>query len=284
MTQIRIAAPNALTENEVTDKSIYLARREFIRRAAILCGGWGIGMFSPGCSSAGDSESALETSPQDALKAIANTNFSTDEEATSYKDATSYNNFYEFGTDKSDPARYAGSLKTRPWTITVEGAVNKPGMISIEDILSGFSQEERIYRLRCVEAWSMVIPWVGIPLGDLLKRFEPTSAAKFVEFRTLHDPEQMPGQERRVIEWPYREGLRIDEAMNPLAILATGMYGQDTAEPERSSLATRLALEVWFQEYQIDCLNTSPRLTTSDQLECIRATRIRLLRQRKPCR
>ncbi len=151
---------------------------------------------------------------------------STDEPPTSLTDVTSYNNFYEFGTDKEDPKANAGSLRPRPWTVVVDGACEAPGEIGIEDILAGFTQEERIYRLRCVEAWAMVVPWVGFPLGDLLKRFKPTSEARYVAFETLFDVKQMPGQRRAVLDWPYREGLRMDEAMHPLTILATGLYGQ----------------------------------------------------------
>ena len=143
-------------------------------------------------------------------------------------------------------------LKTRPWTVVVDGECEAPGEIGIEDILSGFPQEERIYRLRCVEAWAMVVPWVGVPLGDLLKRFKPTSKAKYVAFETLVDPEQMPGQRRAVLDWPYREGLRMDEAMHPLTILATGLYGELMPESERCAAAPGGAVEIRFQEYQVD--------------------------------
>ena len=144
---------------------------------------------------------------------------------TSLEDATTYNNFYEFGTDKSDPARYAGSLQTRPWTVAVEGEVAKPRTFDIEELLKLAPQEERIYRMRCVEGWSMVIPWVGYPLAELIKRVEPTGNAKFVEFVTLADPKQMPGLRSGVLGWPYLEGLRMDEAMHPLTLLTFGLYG-----------------------------------------------------------
>ena len=163
---------------------------------------------------------------QGRIQGVVPSSRSTDEPPTERDDITRYNNFVEMGADKSDPARYAGLLKTRPWTLRVDGECEAPGELGIEDILSGFTQEERIYRLRCVEAWAMVIPWVGFPLGDLLKRFRPTAQAKYVAFETLFDPEQLPGQRRRVFNWPYREGLRIDEAMHPLTILATGLYGE----------------------------------------------------------
>ena len=144
----------------------------------------------------------------------------------SYRDVTTYNNFYEFGLDKGDPARYAGSLKPRPWSIKVEGECAKPGTYNIEDVLKWFPLEERIYRMRCVEAWSMVIPWNGFPLADFVKKFEPTSKAKYVEFRTLVDLRQMPGQSEPNLQWPYREGLRMDEALHPLAMMAVGLYGE----------------------------------------------------------
>jgi sulfoxide reductase catalytic subunit YedY len=145
---------------------------------------------------------------------------------TPNRDVTTYNNFYEFGTDKSDPAENARTLKPRPWPVSIEGEVRKPLTIDIDQLLTWFPIEERVYRMRCVEAWSMVIPWLGFPLGDLLKRVEPTSRAKYVAFTTLLDPEQMPAQRRRVLDWSYVEGLRIDEAMHPLTIVAVGLYGK----------------------------------------------------------
>ena len=147
------------------------------------------------------------------------------ERPTSFEDATTYNNYYEFGTDKSDPARHAGSLITRPWTVAVEGEVAKPKTFDVEELLKLAAQEERIYRMRCVEGWSMVIPWVGYPLAELIKRVEPTGNAKFIEFVTLADPKQMPGLRSDVLGWPYVEGLRMDEAMHPLTLLTFGMYG-----------------------------------------------------------
>ena len=151
---------------------------------------------------------------------------STDEKPNSWEDVTTYNNFYEFGTGKTDPAKYAVDFDTEDWKLRVGGACEKQGEFLLEDIINSMDIEERIYRLRCVEAWSMVVPWIGFPLGDLLKRFKPTSAAKYVRFTTLYDPEQMPGQRLPVLDWPYREGLRIDEAMHPLTLMATGLYGE----------------------------------------------------------
>ena len=207
---LRIVRPSDPKAREITERALFLRRREFLAGAATLTGAALFGGCSDGATEAAD---AAETPPPD--------------EPTPKKDATRYNNFYEFGTDKTDPAEYAHLLRTRPWSIAVEGEVAKPGVLSIEDVLAAFPRQERIYRLRCVEAWSMVIPWLGFPLGDFLKRFEPTSRAKFVHFETLVDPAQMPGQKRDVLDWPYREGLRMDEAMHPLAIFATGMYGED---------------------------------------------------------
>ena len=148
------------------------------------------------------------------------------ETPTPYRDVTTYNNFYEFGTDKSDPAANANVLRPRPWTVTIDGEVNRPQVVDVDQLLGWFPLEERVYRMRCVEAWSMVIPWVGFPLGDLLRRVEPTSRAKYVAFTTLLDPKQMPEQRSSVLDWPYVEGLRIDEAMHPLAVLAVGLYGK----------------------------------------------------------
>lgn len=152
--------------------------------------------------------------------------FSTDQKPNSFEDITNYNNFYEFGTGKTDPAENAGSLKTAGWTVAIDGMVDKPGSYGVEDLVPDAALEERIYRLRCVEAWSMVIPWLGVPLASVLARAGVQPGAKYVAFRTLQDPAQMPGQRSAVIDWPYREGLRLDEAMHPLTIMATGLYGK----------------------------------------------------------
>ncbi|MCL4104304.1 UNVERIFIED_CONTAM: hypothetical protein GTU68_047266 [Idotea baltica] len=165
-----------------------------------------------------------------------------DEKLTPETDVTSYGNFYEFGTDKGDPAKYAHEMSVDPWSIEIEGEVAKPGKLHLEDILSGFDLEERIYRLRCVEAWSMVVPWVGFPLSSLLARFEPTSKAKYVEFRTLYNSRQMRGTRSftSIIDWPYREGLRIDEAMNPLTLMSVGLYGKTL--PNQNGAPIRLVV------------------------------------------
>jgi methionine sulfoxide reductase catalytic subunit len=162
----------------------------------------------------------------DQLPHSRNPKYSVTEAPNSYEDITSYNNFYEFGTDKSDPKANAGKFKTRPWTVTVDGEAEVKGRFTLEDILKPHALEERIYRFRCVEAWSMVIPWLGFPLGDLIKRFKPTSKAKYVELTTLQDRQQMPGQRYAVLDWPYVEGLRMDEAMHPLTLMVVGLYGK----------------------------------------------------------
>jgi sulfoxide reductase catalytic subunit YedY len=228
---IRTRRPAGIPSGEITPETVYLRRREILRAglgAAALgilgCPGSGEGGPVATAGTAGDAENGRPDPIPEVEPAPAR--FSTDEERTSWEDATSYNNFYEFGTDKGDPKRYAGAMKTEPWSVAVEGEVAKPGSVPLETLLRPHDLEERVYRLRCVEAWSMVIPWVGVPLGSVLARFEPTSRAKYVVFETLLDPQQMPGQRRAILDWPYQEGLRMDEAMHPLAILAVGMYGR----------------------------------------------------------
>jgi len=231
-----------IPSSEITDRRRVLRRREVLRAGALL-GAGALLPPSPACSS----EAAAGTG----LAGVVKGPFRTDEEPTRKEDATSYNNFYEFGTDKSDPRRHAGKLRTRPWHVSIGGEVGRPGEIGIEDLLKPHTLEERVYRLRCVEAWSMVIPWVGIPLGDVLKRFEPSSQAKYVAFQTLFDPEQMRGQRRSVLDWPYVEGLRIDEAMHPLAILAVGMYGETL--PNQNGAPLRLVVP-W--KYGFKCIKS----------------------------
>ena len=203
---------------EITPQSLYLRRREFMQAAGITAAAAlaGIpGHAAPAAAAGSEKLTIARKSP-----------FSTDEKLTPFKDVTTYNNFYEFGVDKDDPSQYAGTFKPQPWSVAIDGLCHKPGVYTLEDLLKPHPLEERIYRMRCVEGWSMVIPWVGFPLGDLLKRFELTGDAKFVEFTTVLRPEEMPGQRRRVLPWPYVEGLRLDEAMHPLTILAIGLYGE----------------------------------------------------------
>ncbi len=204
--------------SEITPESAYLTRRE------LLAGIAGAGALA--ALPAARAQSVMNVTLVQQLKFTRNAGYSTTEKANSFAEIAGYNNFYEFGTGKEDPAEHAHTLRTRPWSVLVDGECEKPGRLALDDLLRPHALEERIYRLRCVEAWSMVIPWIGFPLGDLLKRFAPTSRAKFVEFTTLLDPKQMPGQRYAVLDWPYVEGLRIDEATHPLAILAVGLYGR----------------------------------------------------------
>jgi sulfoxide reductase catalytic subunit YedY len=211
--------------SEITDERLYLARRRFIAGAAAL--GLSGGLVTDALlAELAEATKAPAGAP---LKAPRNPAFVHPDQPTKIEDATTYNNFYEFGVNKDDPSRLGHTLKTRPWTVKVEGLVHKPKTYDIEELLR-FPLEERVYSLRCVEAWSMVIPWIGFPLSGLLKQVEPTGSAKFVEFVTLHDPQQFPGQKPGFfgssLDWPYVEGLRLDEAMHPLTLMTVGMYGQ----------------------------------------------------------
>jgi sulfoxide reductase catalytic subunit YedY len=201
-----------LRSSDITDEATYLDRRRFIARAGV--GLAGVATMGAGAPWAGR---ALEVRGGSAAD---------DDKLTPYDDVTTYNNFYEFGTDKAEPAKNAHTLRPRPWSIAVEGHVKNPAVYDIDDFLKPHKLEERVYRLRCVEGWSMVIPWLGFPLADVIKRVEPTSKAKYIEFTTLYDLKQMPGQRRDVLDWPYKEGLRLDEAMHPLTILVAGLYGK----------------------------------------------------------
>ncbi len=224
-----IKTPANILPSEITPEALYWQRRRFLQGglalgATLLAGG----LLAPAARAAR------------ALEAAKNAAFSTPEDPTPYQDVTSYNNFYEFGTGKGDPAKHAHRLRTDPWSVAIEGEVAKPGTYTLEDILKPHALEERIYRLRCVEGWSMVIPWVGFPLADLIQRFEPTSRARYVEFVTLQDPEQMPGLRWPVLDWPYVEGLRMDEALHPLTLLAVGLYGK--ALPNQNGAPLRLVV------------------------------------------
>ena len=226
--------------------------------------------------------SALAQNPAAQKLTARKSSLSTTEPLNSYRDITTYNNFYEFGLDKGDPAKYAQALKPRPWSVKVEGECAKPGTYNIEDILKWFPLEERIYRMRCVEAWSMVIPWIGFPLGDFVKRMEPTAKAKYIEFRTLVDFRQMPGQTEPALQWPYREGLRIDEAMHPLAILAVGLYGE--VLPNQNGAPIRLVVpwKYGFKGIKSIVQRQVRREAAAQHLAAARAERVRLLRQREP--
>ena len=243
---IKLLSASACKESDVTPESIYLSRRSLLAGsmaglAASTLPGWA------GAADAARYRDVEAGKPPawlgEKLAATRPEAVTVQGEAiTPFKDATHYNNFYEFGTDKGDPAANAGALKTEPWTVVVDGEVGKPGRYALEDFLTPYQLEERIYRLRCVEAWSMVIPWIGFPISELLKRVEPTSSAKYIRFETLKDPKIMPGQRSdfALIDWPYVEGLRLDEAMHPLAILAVGMYGREL--PNQNGAPLRLVV------------------------------------------
>jgi sulfoxide reductase catalytic subunit YedY len=212
-----IKKPNDIPSSEITDESIFRNRRAFLRQLSTAAGIGAIGSVLPACVSAEPApQAAGKPGPYDVV----------DEPKTPEKDVTTYNNYYEFGTGKDDPALHAGKFKTSPWTVQVDG-VKKPAKYALDDLLKGITMEDRVYRMRCVEAWSMVIPWYGFPLATLINRLEPNPSAKFVEFRSIYAPDQMPGQKNPFtgLDWPYIEGLRMDEAMNPLTLFAVGVYG-----------------------------------------------------------
>ena len=223
-TTMLIKKPADIRESEVTPKDLYLRRREFMKAAGTVAAG--AAATALGSSLIARPEAAQNPNAYKFPDLKKPSPFDTNEKVNSYEEITTYNNFYEFGLDKGDPARHAHTLQPRPWSIAVEGHCNKPGRYAIEDFTKGIALEERIYRMRCVEAWSMVIPWVGFPLSEAIKKFEPTAKAKYVEFRTLVDLKQMPGQSEPNLQWPYREGLRMDEAMHPLTLLSVGLYGE----------------------------------------------------------
>ena len=220
-----IKAPDRFKSNEITPKSTYLNRRHFLARTGAMAGAASVpGLFAPAIAGAVASD---PQSPGNKLDGVVETAYKVDgEKLSSWETITTYNNFYEFGTDKSDPAQNAGKFRTKPWKVRVIGECDKPGDYDLEDLLKPQVLEERIYRFRCVEAWSMIVPWVGISLANVLKQFQPNSKAKYVAFRTVFDPSQMPGQKLPILKWPYVEGLRIDEAMHPLSLLVVGLYGE----------------------------------------------------------
>lgn len=227
-----IKKPDDIASSEITPEAVYLRRREFMQGAAAMAA----------MAVAPVAFSAPSPLPHTPVDAQADNPFYTGETQTPFSDASRYNNFYEFGTDKSDPAKYASALTVDPWSIDVEGEVDKPGKYALEDILKSVDIEERVYRLRCVEAWSMVIPWLGFPLSDLIKQWQPTSKAKYIQFETLYRPSEMRGQRSAfsTIDWPYIEGLRMDEAMHPLTLMSVGMYGREL--PNQNGAPIRLVV------------------------------------------
>lgn len=229
-------SPNGIElpySSEITPRAVFESRRSFIKQVAL-------GSVSSAALLEMASREAFAQGINPKLAAKLNPAYSALDKQTAYKDATSYNNFYEFGTDKSDPAQNAGTLRTRPWTVSIEGEVKKPMTLDLDALLKLAPLEERVYRLRCVEGWSMVIPWVGYSFSEIIKKVEPTGNAKYVEFITLADKKQMPGVGSRVLQWPYTEGLRIDEANHPLALLTLGMYGETL--PNQNGAPVRMVL------------------------------------------
>ena len=224
---IRVAPEFPIASSEITPEPVFQDRRHFLARMGLATAGLAL-------SACSDARETPQAEPADGavkselatLEVSKKTEMAGGEKVCSYEDITGYNNYYEFGTDKSEPARYAKTLKTRPWTVTVEGECEAPGVLGIDELIKPQQLEERIYRMRCVEAWSVVVPWIGFPLGELIKRCKPNSKARYVQFFTLADPVQMPMIKRGVLPYPYREGLRIDEAMHPLAFMVVGLYGR----------------------------------------------------------
>ena len=248
--------------SEITPREVYEERRKFIARMALGA------VAGSALWEMANREAFAQAAPAQKLAARANPGLSTTEPRTSFKDATHYNNYYEFGLDKGDPAENAHTLKTRPWTVSIEGEIKKPMRLDIDGLMKLAPLEERVYRLRCVEGWSMVIPWVGYSLSNLIKHVEPNGNAKYVEFTTLADPKQMPGLRSGVLDWPYVEGLRMDEAMHPLALLTVGMYGQvlpnQNGAPVRVVLPWKYGFKSAKSIVRIRFLSTQPKTAWND--------------------
>ena len=237
-----IKKTSGIPSSEITPKSTYVNRREFL-----VLGAAGLGAVALACNKMGSTAEAAGGYGGAKLNYKPNAYVTPNEKVNTYREITTYNNFYEYGTDKSDPAANAGILKTRPWTIAVEGKVKKPKTLDIDQVLKLAPLEERIYRHRCVEGWSMVMPWVGYSLSTFLNACEPLPSAKYVQFQTLYDPKQMPGQRSDVLEWPYVEGLRMDEAMHPLAMLCVGLYGEVLPNQNGAPVRTILPWKYGFK-------------------------------------
>ncbi len=238
-----IRTPKNYLSSEITDESVYAKRRQFLKFAGIGVAGVGLAGINAGsvvAASTANSGPDVPGANGRILTGVKKSPLSTSEDANSWSDITTYNNYYEFGTRKEDPHQNAVDFEPLPWSVSVKGDCNKPGNYAYEDLVSPHALEERIYRLRCVEAWSMVVPWVGIPLASIIKQLEPNSNAKFVSFKTLHDASRMPGQRRRVLDWPYVEGLTIAEAMHPLSLIAVGLYGREL--PNQNGAPMRLVV------------------------------------------
>ncbi|MDH3977534.1 MAG: protein-methionine-sulfoxide reductase catalytic subunit MsrP [Gammaproteobacteria bacterium] len=251
-----IKKPENIRPSEITSRDNYLNRRNFVNMTAMA--GTSLALGS-GCSEAGN-EAKVQTS-------IAPKSYP-GMDVNSYEDITSYNNFYEFGLDKSDPAKYSKNFNPQPWSVTIDGEAEITGTFDYEDIIGPHTIEERIYRFRCVEAWSMVVPWNGIPMGDLLKRFKPTSKAKYVAFETVYRPSEMPGQKAGVLDFPYIEGLTIEEAMHPLTLMVTGLYGTDLPNQNGAPLRLMVPWKYGFKSIKsivrISFTEKQPRTSWSD--------------------
>ena len=249
-----------IPSSEITPKETYLNRRKFMAGAAITGAAVFLGKYVHELGAPAETVQAANK-----LNVASKSQYSTSETPTPFKDITNYNNYYEFSTDKYEPAKLAQSLQTRPWTVSVSGQVKEKKTFDIDTILKTFPQEERIYRHRCVEGWSMVIPWVGFPLSSFLKQIDPTSKAKYVKFTTKYDVRQMPGQQYGVLDWPYVEGLRMDEAMNPLAILATGLYGEELPKQDGAPIRLVVPWKYGFKSIKsivkIELIDSQPTTT-----------------------
>jgi sulfoxide reductase catalytic subunit YedY len=240
-----IGKPAAIPSSEITPKATYLNRRNFLAGAAITGAAAATAVAFRDLADLVDP--LLTVSANAKIDGLQKSSFSTTEKKTPYKDVTNYNNFYEFSTDKYQPADLAKNFKTRPWTVTIDGEVKKKQVLDVDTIIKMAAPEERIYRHRCVEGWSIVVPWVGFSLSELIKRADPLPKAKFVEFTTLYDPKQMPGQRSNVLNWPYVEGLRMDEAMHPLALLCFGLYGEVLPNQDGAPLRVVLPWKYGFK-------------------------------------
>jgi methionine sulfoxide reductase catalytic subunit len=249
-----IKKPDDIPSSEITPEHAYFNRRDFLRAAGLIgvAGAAASTAALAGRFSSGQGDQGPQL--QDVL--------------TPFEDVTTYNNFYEFGTDKSDPAENAKNFKTKPWSVRVEGLVSKPATYNLEDFVKPYKLEERVYRMRCVEGWSMVIPWLGFPMADLIKTVQPLASAKYIEFQTLFDPKQMPGQRSSVLSWPYTEGLRLDEAMHPLAIFSVGLYGKmllpQNGAPLRTVIPWKYGFKATKSIARIRFTETQPKTAWND--------------------
>jgi sulfoxide reductase catalytic subunit YedY len=254
---IKIRKASDATSSEITPEGVYLNRRHFMKSAAVAGAGAVLGSYF------GDAE-AEEAGKYANVTKSPLSKLGPKDKVNKYEEISSYNNFYEFGIDKGEPAVKSKFFNTNPWTIEVDGMCKNKGKFDLDAFMKGLPVEERVYRMRCVEAWSMVIPWVGVPLADIVKRAEPEGSAKYIAFQTLFDPKQMPGQRISVLDWPYVDGLRLDEAMNPLAILAVGLYGKELPNPNGAPIrlvtpwkygfkGIKSIVKISFTEDQPDC-------------------------------